>query len=67
MRHDAYFLGEKGFVEIKYIGWITPFTIYGEKQCYEFDANLRVRLIDKRDAEILMETIVDGVKIFAEN
>jgi hypothetical protein len=66
VRHDVYFLGEKGFVEIKYIGWITPFTIYGEKQRYEFDTDRRTKLIDKRDAEILIETIVDGVKIFAE-
>jgi hypothetical protein len=66
VHHDAYFLGEKGFIEIKYIGWITPFTTYGEKHRYEFDEDNRVKLIDARDVDIL-ETIVDGVKVFVKN
>jgi len=67
VHHDPYFVGEKGFVEIKYIGWILPFEIYGEKQHYSFDENNRVKIVDKRDAEILMDMIVDGVKIFDQS
>lgn len=62
MHHDEYWLGEHGFVEIRYIGWEMPFSIYGEKQHYDFDE--RVKLVDKRDAEIFDEVYVDGVRIF---
>jgi hypothetical protein len=62
VHHEKYWLGEEGLVEIRYIGWETPFSIYGEKQRYEFDE--RVKLVDKRDAEIFYETYVDGVTIF---
>ena len=64
MRHDTYFLGEEGFVEIKYIGWTLPYKIYGERQLYVFDE--RVKLVDSRDAEILLNTFEDGVKVFIE-
>ena len=62
MHHDDYWLGEQGFVEIRYIGWVMPFSIYGEKQRYDFDE--RVKLVDKRDAEIFDKVYVDGVRIF---
>lgn len=39
-----------------------PFSIYGEKQHYDFDE--RVKLVDKRDAEIFDKVYVDGVRIF---
>ncbi len=39
-----------------------PFSIYGEKQRYDFDE--RVKLVDKRDAEIFDKVYVDGVRIF---
>jgi hypothetical protein len=62
VRHDSYFLGEEGFVEVRYIGWDLPYQIYGEKQLYTFDE--RQKLVDKRDADILLNTIVDGVRVF---
>jgi len=62
VRHESYFLGEEGFVELRYIGWELPYEIYGEKQLYTFDE--RQKLVDKRDADILLNTIVDGVRVF---
>ena len=62
MHHEQYWLGEQGFIEIRYIGWEMPFSIYGEKQLYEFDE--RVKLVDKRDAGIFLKVYVDGVRIF---
>lgn len=67
MHHDPYFLGEKGFTELRYNGWITPYRIYGEEQLYTFDDNSREKLVDTRDAEILLEEVVDGVKVFDKN
>lgn len=67
MHHDPYFLGEKGFTELRYNGWTTPYRIYGERQLYSFDDNSREKLVDIRDAEILLEEIVDGVKVFDKN
>jgi len=64
VHHDTYFLGEKGFVEIKYNGWISPYTVYGEKQQYTFNKLNRIKYVDKRDANILLGTIEDGVKVF---
>lgn len=64
IKHDAYFLGEKGFDEIKYIGWTSPYLVFGEKQLYFFSENDRVKLVDNRDTEILLTTIEDGVKVF---
>ncbi len=62
VRHDTYFLGEYGFEEVRYIGWQLPYSIYGERQLYEFDK--RQKLVDCRDAEYLLEVYEDGVKIF---
>lgn len=63
-RPEKYFVGEKGFVEIRYIGWESPYWIFGEYQRYEFDNENRNKLIDTRDEEILLSVIVDGVKVF---
>jgi len=63
VHHDEYYPGEKGFIEVRYNGWISPYRIYGQHILYTFDKDSRTKLIDKRDADIL-ETIVDGVKVF---
>ena len=55
---------EEGFTEIRYIGWISPYQVYGERQLYTFDENQRQKFVDARDAESLLETVVDGVKVF---
>jgi len=49
-------------VEVRYLGWEFPYQIYGEKQLYVFDE--RQKIVDSRDAEVFLETIVDGVRIF---
>lgn len=54
-------------MEIKYIGWISPYHIYGERQRYTFDKENREKLVDSRDAEVLLNTFEDGVKVFVEN
>ena len=64
---ETYFLGEEGFVELKYNGWITPYRVYGEKQLYTFTDTSREKLVDRRDKEILLGVIVDGVKVFDTN
>ena len=64
LQRDVYFLGEKGFTEIRYNGWISPYSIYGEKQLYTFDESHRIKYVDKRDTNILLDAIEDGVKIF---
>lgn len=67
IKHDTYFLGEQGFDEIRYLGWTSPYTVYGERQLYTFTEYDRVKLVDKRDTEILLTTIEDGVKVFDKN
>jgi len=62
VHREKYWLGEQGFIEIRYIGWEMPFSIYGEKQLYDFSE--RVKLVDKRDAEFFLKVYVDGVRIF---
>ena len=64
MRHDAYFVGEHGFTEVKYNGWESVFRVYGVKQLYIFTSDHRSKIVDIKDAEIILETIVDGVRIF---
>jgi hypothetical protein len=64
VHHDAYFLGEKGFTEIRYIGWISPYRVYGERQLYTFDDTQRQKFVDTRDADVLLNEEMDGVKIF---
>lgn len=64
---DKYFLGEKGFEEIRYIGWESPYQVYGEKQLYTFTEDSREKLVDKRDVDILLNVVEDGVKIFDKN
>jgi hypothetical protein len=63
-QRPAYLVGEKGFVEIRYNGWVLPYRIYGEKQLYTFDELHRIKYVDKRDADILLSMVEDGVKVF---
>ena len=66
-QHQAYFLGEAGFVEIRYNGWETPYEVYGDEQLYTFDSTSRNKLVDVRDVDYLLEIVVDGVKVFDQN
>lgn len=64
MHHEKYYAGEEGFIEIRYNGWVVPYTVIGDYHYYTFNNNSRVQYIDKRDANILLEMIEDGVKVF---
>lgn len=64
MHHEKYHAGEEGFAEIRYNGWVTPYTVVGDYHYYIFDSNSRVRYVDKRDVNVLLEIVEDGVKIF---
>ena len=57
-------VGEKGFSLVRYNGWIVPYTIIGDYHHYTFDGDMRERYIDARDESVLLDTVVDGVKVF---